>query len=363
MIGKKLLQDLKLVPLNHIRMQEVGSASFQAVTSMPVHVQPVGSPAPVPCNIVIHGFKMLHRRTNHFITGGGTDTVHLAPALNVDGVTYTVDAHNCGDLGDTSRWYGVNFGFQNVPIVPTSKITFTFSILNAGGSNKPGDIQTALNKINDKLLSLGEKNIVSGDFWTTVIGIGEIGGAELLKELESLIFADCDGPVAADRYDLTGSNVLGEGGWSSMRIYPGVDSPHGCGANSKYAVSVYAQRQDVLATVNDTLKPGQALAVGAKIYSEDHDFRLDMQPDGHLVVWSTRIPSFPMWSAQTNGKPATQCVMQTDGNLVIENGSAVNFSTNTQGHPGAYAIMQNDGNFVVYDGGNSLWSSKTEIFL
>ena len=148
-----------------------------------------------------------------------------------------------------------------------------------------------------------------------------------------------------------------------MRIYPGVDSPSGCGANSKYAVACYVQRQDALATVNDTLHPNQSLPIGGHLYSANHDFRLDMQTDGNLVVYSTRIPSFPLWSSQTNGKPATQCIMQADGNLVIYNGSHVNFSTGTQGHAGSFAIMQNDGNFVVYQGSSARWSSKTDLAL
>ena len=53
--------------------------------------------------------------------------------------------------------------------------------------------------------------------------------------------------------------------------------------------------------------------------------------------------------------------MQTDGNLVMRNPSAVAcFASNTSGHSGSHVSYQTDGNFVVYSsGGAALWSSNT----
>src|SRR5690348_16651097 len=41
-------------------------------------------------------------------------------------------------------------------------------------------------------------------------------------------------------------------------------------------------------------------------------------------------------------------IMQTDGNLVLYQGTTALWNSGTQGHAGATAIMQTDGNLVVY---------------
>ncbi len=54
-------------------------------------------------------------------------------------------------------------------------------------------------------------------------------------------------------------------------------------------------------------------------------------------------------------------VMQTDGNLVLYEGTVALWDSGTEGHPGAFAILQLDGNFVVYVGQHALWSSRTNF--
>jgi hypothetical protein len=53
--------------------------------------------------------------------------------------------------------------------------------------------------------------------------------------------------------------------------------------------------------------------------------------------------------------------MQSDGNLVLYEGSRALWHTQTSGNPGAYAVIQGDGNFVVYSATNRpLWFSRTQ---
>ena len=50
--------------------------------------------------------------------------------------------------------------------------------------------------------------------------------------------------------------------------------------------------------------------------------------------------------------------MQTDGNFVLYNDTAVVWKTDTQNNPGAFMIMQNDANLVIYNlSYRAIWSS------
>jgi hypothetical protein len=55
--------------------------------------------------------------------------------------------------------------------------------------------------------------------------------------------------------------------------------------------------------------------------------------------------------------------MQTDGNLVLYQGSSAKWESDTKGHgSGPYRlVMQNDGNLVIYDGSDKAkWASDTD---
>src|SRR5262249_49766220 len=75
-----------------------------------------------------------------------------------------------------------------------------------------------------------------------VIGsaLGALAGW-LVGAAETLIFADCDGPVAAGVHVFVGSQLRAathEGGvFQATDNNPGIDSPAGCGGNSNYDVT------------------------------------------------------------------------------------------------------------------------------
>ncbi len=56
----------------------------------------------------------------------------------------------------------------------------------------------------------------------------------------SAALPNCDGPVAVDQIRVTGRKLedltRDSGQHTERRRYPGIDSPHGCGANSLYDV-------------------------------------------------------------------------------------------------------------------------------
>ncbi len=103
---------------------------------------------------------------------------------------------------------------------------------------------------------------------------------------------------------------------------------------------------------NTNLYPGQSLL------TPDGKYRMVLQKDGNLVVYS---PTHPIWNSMTSGKPSAQLSMQPDGNLVIydTSGNAL-WTSSTSGSGQSSLIMQPDGNLVIYRGdGTAAWSTGT----
>ena len=115
----------------------------------------------------------------------------------------------------------------------------------------------------------------------------------------------------------------------------------------------------VFGSLGSMLRPGEGLIVGAFLQSVGGQFRLVMQRDGNLVLYSSNRA---LWQSHTANNPGSLARMQQrDGNLVIYSASGrALWQTHTYFNPGASAVLQRDGNFVVYSAsGRALWSSGT----
>lgn len=97
---------------------------------------------------------------------------------------------------------------------------------------------------------------------------------------------------------------------------------------------------------------------GQSIISADGRFRMVLQLDGNLVLYSgTR----PLWASGTDGRSTAFLALQPDGNLVLydRNAQPLWFSR-TDGAGLARLIMQPDGNLVIYDQSNKpRWNTET----
>ena len=98
-------------------------------------------------------------------------------------------------------------------------------------------VQAAAKAIGKGLASL--VGAVIGNAVLPVIGSGLGASAGwLVGELTDLLFADCDGPVAAEQVALTGvqlrTRTLQGATVSQQTTHPGTDSHDGCGGNSLY---------------------------------------------------------------------------------------------------------------------------------
>jgi LysM repeat protein len=108
----------------------------------------------------------------------------------------------------------------------------------------------------------------------------------------------------------------------------------------------------------DTLQAGQNLAVGQSLESSN-GYVLTLQSDGNLVL---NDGSQVVWAAGTNGSGATSANLQDDGNFVLYSPSgSLAWESGSSGNPGARLVVQSDRNVVVYAaGGNAVWSSGSD---
>lgn len=91
---------------------------------------------------------------------------------------------------------------------------------------------------------------------------------------------------------------------------------------------------------------------------------------GGMVAWSaparaacgvlpTNTVKYATWTMNSCDNHFT-LAMQSDGNLVVYEGSRALWASGTAGyHPGARVAMQGDGNLVLYDNYGAYWSSRT----
>ena len=102
-----------------------------------------------------------------------------------------------------------------------------------------------------------------------------------------------------------------------------------------------------------SLRAGQTLASGQDMVSPTGRYRLKMQSDGNLVVYSA--DGRAVWASMTFVVSA-YLAMQTDGNLVIYGpaGQPV-WNTYTYGQPVVRADVQDDGNLVLYRNDGVAW--------
>jgi RHS repeat-associated protein len=89
--------------------------------------------------------------------------------------------------------------------------------------------------------------------------------------------------------------------------------------------------------------------------------RLVFQSTGNLVL--QRIDTgAQIWASGTSGYPSATLKFQSDGNVVIYNGSTALWATGTNYNPGNTAVLMGDGDLVIDDtAGRQLWESGTTI--
>ena len=110
----------------------------------------------------------------------------------------------------------------------------------------------------------------------------------------------------------------------------------------------------------NVLSSGSTLKPGDVVTSANGHYRLELQPDGNLVLSGPRGLA---WDSGTRGKGVATAEMQTDGNFVLYTADrGVVWSADTTG-PGAHLVLQDDRNIVIVgaDGTTVLWTPASYV--
>jgi len=98
---------------------------------------------------------------------------------------------------------------------------------------------------------------------------------------------------------------------------------------------------------SDTLYAGQSRGIDQPLRSKDGRYKLVLQQDGNLVVYTA--DGSVGWKSGTIGRAAARLLNQQDGNIVVVDAEGHPLCAfGTSGRPDAYLVMQNDGHLVVY---------------
>jgi hypothetical protein len=157
------------------------------------------------------------------------DTVWAVLTVDAAGHRSTV-SRKLGDFNNGVYGVGVSL---DLDLADDAPVSMAWSLVNAGHGSD-ADIQLALGRagtavIDDQTSGGGTEG--GGGFWAAVAKV-------VMQVGLGFIFADCDGPLMADRLTGTAVSRLGH----LTRRYPGVDSASGCGSNSDYTVTVSVTR-------------------------------------------------------------------------------------------------------------------------
>lgn len=192
----------------------------------------------------LDSFDILNTRSRH------VDTVFVSASLAVGGRPAISATRAMGDLNNGH--YGAGLTFDGVQVGDEEAAVFTYAIINTGHSD-PGAVKTGLEQALSFLASKGAQAAASaaggavgaavgasiGTAIVPVIGtaLGALAGW-LVSSATGLVFANCDGPVAAGLHVFKGGDLrMGIAATGAVRAtddHPGTDSPHGCGSNSHY---------------------------------------------------------------------------------------------------------------------------------
>ena len=187
----------------------------------------------------LNSFKITNTRSVH----EDTDFVSIAVAVG-NNPPITVPTKSMGDLNNGT--FTVNLSIPNVAVPDGSVVAFSYSIVNTGHDKNTVEqaMQKAAGAAASKAATAGAGVLggaIGGPLGAGIATVGEAAAGWVLGKLENILFANCDGPVAAGDHVFTAAQLAQKtaGGHvlSLTDDNKGSDSPHGCGSNSRYFVT------------------------------------------------------------------------------------------------------------------------------
>ena len=226
---------------------EVGSADL--------HVT-INPPAPSRfATFTMDNFGISDTRSRH----EDTDFVFLSATVGANPPVFA--KKSMGDVNNGTHSVGLSIEVD-IPDDDTI-VVFNYLIMNSGhgdDNTRTKAAQAALSTVAKEIVN--HKAVTAGAIAVGTIlvplfvsAIAAIAGVLAAVEVGLLLFADCDGLVAAGALPFTGRDLIRQTS-SGQKIsqntnHPGTDSPAGCGSNSRYTTACTITTAPAIQTVLD----------------------------------------------------------------------------------------------------------------
>jgi hypothetical protein len=192
-------------------------------------------------------FRITDTRSRH------EDTDYVSISLAVGSAPPLTKTKAMGNLNNGT--FKVGLTFDNVSVGSDEPVVFTYTIVNNGHGSQV-DVEKSMEKAGSQLAQkaadaaakaigteIGSALGASiGTAAVPVVGtaLGALAGW-IVGEVGGVLFANCDGPVAAAVHVFKGADLASQTGNGRIMAQtdhnPGTDSPAGCGSNSNYYVA------------------------------------------------------------------------------------------------------------------------------
>ena len=192
----------------------------------------------------IDSFKITNTRSVH----NDTDYVSMAVVVG-DNPPINVPIKSMGDVNNGV--HAVNLSIPNVADPGGQRVAFSYSIVNNGHSSDT--FEQALSALVSAAATKAAE--AGGGALAGPAGeaVGSGAGAWAIGKLLGIIFADCDGPVAAADHTYSAAELAAEANGKVVTTTDnnkGTDSPNGCGSNSQYYVT-WSVQGNLIAPANE----------------------------------------------------------------------------------------------------------------
>ena len=312
---------------------EVGSADL--------HVT-INPPAPSRfATFTMDNFGISDTRSRH----EDTDFVFLSATVGANPPVFA--KKSMGDVNNGTHSVGLSIEVD-IPDDDTI-VVFNYLIMNSGhgdDNTRTKAAQAALSTVAKEIVN--HKAVTAGAIAVGTIlvplfvsAIAAIAGVLAAVEVGLLLFADCDGLVAAGALPFTGRDLIRQTS-SGQKIsqntnHPGTDSPAGCGSNSRYTTSCTITTAPAIQTVLDLRGAwASGRAAGPFVSVTGNSISIDMSayhrptasgrvldsthisvsfPDDKTYTGVLQAPNVILWSNNSSWTkvPAIQTVIDLNG--------------------------------------------------
>lgn len=213
---------------------------------------------PAPARFAIftmENFGISNTRSRH----NDTDFVYLSATVGANPPVFV--KKSMGDVNNGTHSVGLSIEVD-IPDDDTI-VVFNYLIMNSGhgdDNTRTKAAQAALSTVAEEIIK--HKAVAAGAIAVGTIvvplfasALAAIAGVLAVVEVGLVLFADCDGLVAAGSLPFTCSDLIRRTG-SGQKIsenanHPGTDSPTGCGSNSRYTTACTIATAPSIQTVLD----------------------------------------------------------------------------------------------------------------